>query len=76
VTTPQAILTGFVLVALAVASLPYSNGVIPKAQAMPFIEMSMMLENQRKILNFLDLHDKNVIHNIVGLGGKTKEYCE
>ena len=32
-TTPQAILTGFALVALAIASLPYSKGVIPKAQA-------------------------------------------
>ena len=32
-TTPQAIVTGFALVALAIASLPYSNGVIPEAQA-------------------------------------------
>ena len=32
-TTPQAILTGFALVALAVASLPYSNGLISPAYA-------------------------------------------
>ena len=34
-TTPKAILVGFSLVALAIASLPYSNGVVPEAQAMP-----------------------------------------
>ena len=32
-TTPQAILTGFALVALAIASLPYSNGLISPALA-------------------------------------------
>ena len=32
-TTPQAILTGFTLVALAIASLPYSNGLISPALA-------------------------------------------
>jgi len=32
-TTPQAILSGFILVALAIASLPYSNGLISHAQA-------------------------------------------
>ena len=32
-TTPKAILVGFGLVALAIASLPYSNGWMPKAQA-------------------------------------------
>ena len=32
-TTPQAILTGFTLVALAIASLPYSNGLISPAFA-------------------------------------------
>jgi hypothetical protein len=32
-TTPQAILTGFALVALAIASLPYSNGLISPAFA-------------------------------------------
>jgi len=33
-TTPKAILIGFGLVALAIASLPFSNGFVPKAQAM------------------------------------------
>ena len=32
-TTPQAIVTGFALVALAIASLPYSNGLISPALA-------------------------------------------
>ena len=32
-TTPQVILTGFALVALAIASLPYSNGIISPAFA-------------------------------------------
>ena len=32
-TTPQAIVTGFALVALAIASLPYSNGLISPAFA-------------------------------------------
>ena len=32
-TTPQAILTGFTLLALAIASLPYSNGLISPAFA-------------------------------------------
>ena len=33
-TTPKAILIGFGLVALAIASLPFSSGFVPKAQAM------------------------------------------
>ena len=32
-TTPQAILSGFALVALAIASLPYTNGLISPAFA-------------------------------------------
>ena len=75
-TTPQAIVTGFSLVALAIASLPYNTSVIPKAQAMPFIEMTMMLENQREILNFIAIHNKNVMENFGRLDGNTKKYCE
>ena len=32
-TTPQAILGGFVLVALAIASIPYSSNIVSPAQA-------------------------------------------
>ncbi len=32
-TTPKAILTGFTLIALSIASIPYSNLIIPAAQA-------------------------------------------
>jgi len=59
-TTPQAILTGFALVALAIASLLYNTGVIPKAQAMPSIELIMMtnqiLDGQQEILMELKSH--------------------
>ena len=51
-TTPKAILVGFSLVALAIASLPYSNGVIPEAQAMGCatqIQADIIIRNQRLI---------------------------
>ena len=32
-TTPQAILCGFALIALAIASIPYSSNIVPSAQA-------------------------------------------
>ncbi len=42
-TTPKSILTGFALIALSIASIPYSNLIVPKAYADEYNVISEIL---------------------------------
>jgi len=71
-TTPKSILIGFALIALSIASIPYSNLIVPKAYADDYDVIS-------RILFCLDHATIDLSGNIrgsrVNLDGKLVTYC-
>ena len=50
--TPQTILLGFGLIAIAIASVPYSNLIIKPAHALSnVVIMNQIISGQKKIIN-------------------------
>ena len=65
-TTPKSILIGFALIALSIASIPYSNLIVPKAYADDTWIISEILQciNDSMIILYEDMS-----------GGEIKLYC-